>query len=151
MRDIVKAAFWGMISGLAILTIILAGGNGCAVFAHSSEDPTRATARAAVLTVAEAVKVADQFCATYSLQTKEITVAKACADAYDLSRNSLLAAESGLDVWNDVTKNSVACALADGVRSLGAISAVLIQEKLAPPAIITDALTLVNSFQVCVK
>jgi hypothetical protein len=142
--DYIKSGFWGLVVGGAIVGALAMGGNGC-IPVKGAESPERATARSIVLMVAKAVQVSDNLCATYALQTKEVAVAKACADAYDLARPSLLAAETGVDTWDDVAQNKLGCAVNNGVSALVQVSAVLAKEKLALPTIVTDALQLASS------
>ena len=85
---------------LSIAGLISCGG------AQSPATTPRDEARAAVLTLAEGVKVADQTCAAAALTLKNEELAKACADAYDDARTSLLAAESSIDAWDQGASGS---------------------------------------------
>lgn len=138
-KDYVKAAVWGMISGLAIVTLLIVGGNGC-IPLKPGESPARANGRAAVLLIAKAIQASDKLCAQYALDTKEIDVAKKCASIYDQSRSVLLVAESGLDVWDLAAQNSVGCAVNKGIGALLQFTTVLNTEHLAVPTLVTDAL-----------
>lgn len=146
-KDYVKAAVWGMISGLAIVTLLIASGNGCSAFSTGAgaESPERSTARAAVLMVAKAVVVADQSCASFALQVKDAKIAKACADAYDVARPVLLAGEASLDTWDATAQGKIGCAINSGVTALTDVSVILVQQHLAIPSVVLDALKLVNS------
>jgi|SRR5882762_11293871 len=139
-KDVVKASFWGVVAGMAVV-LLLSINQGC-VPAKPGEDPTRASARATILLVAKAVQSSDKLCASYALQTKEISVAKACADIYDAARPSLLTAEAALDSWDAAAQGSVGCAISAGVKALVQITVVLNNEKLAVPSVVTDALQL---------
>lgn len=145
--DIVKAAFWGLIGGLALTTLLILGNTGCSAFSTGAgaESPERSTARASVLMVAKAVVVADQSCASFALQVKDAKIAKACADAYDVARPVLIAAEASLDTWDSAAQGKIGCAINAGVTALTDVSVILVQEKLAIPSVVLDALKLVNS------
>lgn len=145
--DIMKAAIGGMLMGLAVVTLIILGGNGCSAFSTGAgaESPERSTARAAVLMVAKAVVVADQSCASFALQIKDAKLAKSCADVYDVARPVLVAAEASLDTWDATAQGKIGCAINAGVTALTDVSVILVQEKLAIPSVVLDALKLVNS------
>lgn len=145
-RDVIKAAFWGMVGGLAITTLLILGGNGCAASNGSgAESPQRSTARAVNLTVARAVVVADQSCASLALQIKDVKLAKSCADSYDIARPVLLSAEGALDTWDSIAQDQLGCAINSGVSALTQVSALLLSQKVAIPTVVLDALKLVSS------
>lgn len=114
----------------------------CVPPGKTAESPTRATARAVILTLAEAVKDADQLCATFAIQTKNVDVAKACANAYDVARPSLISAEAGIDGWDDASAGHLACLTVDAVNALSAFSKIFELNKIALPEVIVDAIKL---------
>lgn len=133
-----------LVLGVCLFSFLIGG---ACIPPGGAETPARATARATILTIAEAVKVADKVCATYALQTKEQAVAVKCADAYDLARPSLIGAEAGVDGWNDTSKGRLACLATDAITALEQIALVLEKEKIALPAIVLDGLELAASFK----
>lgn len=147
MIDYLKATVGGVLVGGAICAAIMLGDTGCGALSGGSgaESPQRSTARAINLTVAKAVVVGDQTCATFATQIKDVKLAKGCADAYDVARPVLLSTEASLDVWDAVAQDQVGCAINGGVSALTQISALLLSQKVAVPSVILDALKLVSS------
>lgn len=129
------------------LCLMLACAVGCVPPGKTAESPDRATARAVVLTLAEAVKDADQLCATFATSTKNVDVAKACADAYDVARPSLISAEAGIDAWDSASKGQLACLAVDAVVSLSAFSKIFDLNKIAIPVVIVDAVKLAEQMK----
>jgi hypothetical protein len=125
---------------LALLTITL---QACA---GGAKEPARDTARAAVVLVAEGVRVADETCAQVGAQQKNAALLKTCADAYDTTRASLLAAESAVDAWDAGEKKDLACALAASVRGLAQIANAVTHAGAELPLLVTDAMTLGAAF-----
>jgi hypothetical protein len=121
---------------------------GACIPAKGAESPNRATARAVILTVAQAVKEADAICAKFASDTHDTVVAKKCADAYDLARPSLMGAQSGVDAWDDATSSKVACIAIDSIAALSTFAGVLTDAKLALPPVIVDGLNLSEQFKV---
>lgn len=114
---------------------------GCARLA-SAESPTRATARGAVLVIARAVREADVLCARYADDTGDVDTARACADAYDVARPALLAAEAGLDAWDSADSGRTACAVVDASRALRRLVEALDAVHVAIPPAARDAVEL---------
>ena len=106
----------------------------------------RDEARAALLTIAEGVKVADVTCADASKSLQNAKLAKDCADAYDVARAALVMADDGIDAWDDGSAGKVACA---GKHALDAL--VTVENELAAlsvhiPAAVVDAVKLGETF-----
>ena len=99
---------------------------GCGLYACSSTPPAnsspRETARAAVILFAKTTAIADEACATLAKTKQDVSIAKTCADAYDIARPALLAAEAGVDAWESGSKNEVACAVAKASNALTKIA-----------------------------
>lgn len=132
--------------GLGVLALAIAlsmGAHGCGGDAKS---PARDSARAAVVLVAEGVRIADETCAQVGAKQKDPALLKTCADAYDTTRASLLAAESAVDAWDAGDKKSLACALAAGVRGLAQIANAITHAGVELPLLVTDAMTLGAAF-----
>ena len=78
----------------------------------------RETARAAVIMLAKTTAVADESCATLARNKQDAALAKKCADAYDVIRPLLMAAESGVDAWESGSRNQIACVVAKSAAAL---------------------------------
>jgi hypothetical protein len=132
-----------------IACIALASVEGCAPFKGASS-PDRASARATILTIAEATKKADSACGSYALAAKDVDVAKRCADAYDVARNAILSASYGVDAWDSAEQGRIACAAVDAVRALAQITETLESVHVAIPPAAADAVSLAKSIgRVC--
>jgi len=132
-------------------TLALSLGAGC-LPAKNAETPDRATARATILTVAKAVSIADQACATYATANHDAATAKKCADAYDLARPSLVGAEAAVDGWSDATAGNLACLSADAISALEQFAGIFLGAQLALPTTVVDALHLADTLhQLCVN
>jgi len=107
----------------------------------------RKTARAAILTVATAVAVADGVCATTARDRIDATLAKTCADAYDAARPALLAAESGVDAWDSGQQHDVACAANHAITALQNMGDALTRAGVTWPSVVTDALSISRTLQ----
>lgn len=141
---VVFAAVAVVLGFLALLAL-----SGCRVF--ESAVP-RETARAAVVTTAEAVRASSEACAAFSLANRDLELARKCARAYDAARLSLIAIGTGVDAWDTwAARDSVTCA----ARHASAELAVLVRELEAhggrPPPIAADALALVSLLAPCVE
>lgn len=123
------------------LALVIAFASGCGGEAKS---PARDTARAAVLLVAEGVRVADKACATFG--ENDDSILKTCVDAYGTARSSLIAAEAAVDAWDAGDRKDFTCALAASVRGLSAIANAATSAGAKLPLIVTDALTLGAAF-----
>ena len=108
--------------------------------------PARDQARAAILTIAEAVKTGDGVCAQAALTLKKADLAKSCADAYDQARAALLVAESGIDAWGQGEEGKVACASASALQAIIGIENELASNGVAVPAVVQDAVKLGQMF-----
>ncbi|WP_394833573.1 hypothetical protein LVJ94_44410 [Pendulispora rubella] len=125
--------------GLIVPALLLVGA--CAP-ARGANSPDRQNARAAILTVAKAVSVADEVCASTARTRSNAQLAKSCKDAYDVARPALFAAESGVDAWENGQRHNVACSAIDAANALRNIGDALIQAGVSLPAVLTDALLL---------
>ena len=118
----------------------------CGSPAQPPATPARDQARAALLTIAEGVKVADKTCADASKSLQNAKLARDCADAYDAARAALVTADDGIDAWDDGSAGKVACA---GKHALDAL--VTVENELAAlnvhiPAAVVDAVKLGETF-----
>lgn len=117
----------------------------------------RETARAVVLTVAEAVRTADALCATVAIRIgtesdKRETARKlavSCADAYDVARPAVLAAATAVDAWDAGDHRGVVCGLAEAGKALGLIVDAVKAAGATVPPLVEDGLRLVGSLGVC--
>lgn len=126
---------------LMALVLALVFAAGC--HPQESKAPARDTARAVVLLVAEGAKAADQLCAGYAARASNADLAKTCADGYDTVRSSLLAAEAGVDAWEQADKGAYLCMVGKGVAALASI-ADAVRQAGGPelPPVVVDALSL---------
>lgn len=139
--------FWKLL--LAIMFVVAFGGPIAIAMCGCAKPPKmapRETARAAVVTLAQAASVADKTCATLALKTGNIPLAKKCGDAYDVARPALLAAESAVDAWDDASAKRVACSLASALDALWQISEALKVAGAKAPAVIEDAIKFATPF-----
>ncbi|WP_394844031.1 hypothetical protein LZC95_44130 [Pendulispora brunnea] len=125
--------------GLIVPVLFLLGA--CAP-ARGANAPDRQNARAAILTVAKAVSIADEVCATTAKNRSNAQLAKTCKDAYDVARPALLAAESGVDAWENGQRHDVACSAINAANALRNMGEALSGAGVALPAVLTDALLL---------
>lgn len=115
----------------------------------------RETARAVVLTTAEAIRIADTLCATVALRIGTTDreagrkLAVSCADAYDVARPAVLAAATAVDAWDAGDHRGVVCGLATAGRSLGQIADAVRAAGATIPPLVEDGLRLVGSLGVC--
>lgn len=110
---------------------------------------SRAEARGAINTAAEAVHVADEICAKTALEKENLPLATACSQAYDGARTYLLTASAAVDAWDEGKKGSVMCAVAGAMGQLSVIAKELRQNFVSMPRIIEDALFLMNQLASC--
>lgn len=102
----------------------------------------REQARGAILTIAFAVRAANEACATVAERTRDVELAATCADAFDAAKDSLIAAESTVDAWDRGAAGDISCAASRGVAALTSIvSAVRTAGGNLPP-VVDDALRL---------
>lgn len=119
---------------------------GCGAGAQGAKSPARDYARATLILVAEATKAADGVCADLAKQKSDAKLAKTCADAYDATRASLLAAQSLVDGWESADQKSYMCTLGHGVQGLGSMASAVQSAGGKLPPVIVDALSLGGSF-----
>ena len=126
-----------MFLALCILAAACSGG---------ASDPSRDATRGMVLVVADAVKVADGICASLALAKKDPKLAKVCADAYDIARPSLLAAESGIDLY-DGKGGPLLCSVGTAVEALAHVAEAISAAGASLPAVVADALSLAKGLR----
>lgn len=102
----------------------------------------RETARGTVLTLARAVQVADVTCASIATARQDAKLAETCAGAYDVARDALIGAESGVDAWDEHGAGNVPCAVARAAASLASIASAVEHAGGEVPAVVDDALRL---------
>lgn len=127
--------------GIVVVLIVLLGGCGPAKDATAQR---RATARGTVLVLAEAVRIADEACATRATATKDLALAETCAQAYSDARIGAITAAAAVDAWDAGSKAGVVCGVASASKNLGNITAALRKAGLGVPAIVDDATRLVT-------
>lgn len=102
----------------------------------------REQARGTILTIAFAVRAADETCAAIAKSRRDVDLATTCAKAFDAARDSLIGAEASVDAWDRGASGDVSCAVARGVSALTSIvSAVRTAGGTVPP-VVDDALRL---------
>ena len=137
--------------GITILALLF--GQSCTPAAAKAAP--RETARAVVLTTAEAIRVADTLCATVALRIGTIDreagrkLAVSCADAYDVARPAVLAAATAVDAWDAGDHRGVVCGLATAGKALGLIVDAVKAAGATIPPLVEDGLRLVGSLGVC--
>lgn len=118
----------------------------------------RETARAVVVTTAEAAKVADSTCAQLALATvaadeskRQVagTLATTCADAYDVARSAIIAAAEGVDAWDAGGRHGVVCGLAKAAPALVSMAGAIRAAGGKLPLLVEDGLRLVTALGVC--
>jgi len=119
---------------------------GAAQSPASSATTSRDSARAALLTIAEGVKVGDASCAQAALSLKNAKLATDCAHAYDTARAALVAADDGIDAWNEGTAGNVACAGKHALDAIQNIEDALVLTGVPIPATVVDAIKLGETF-----
>lgn len=127
--------------GIVVVLIVLLGG---CVPAKDATAQRRATARGVVLTLAEAVHIADEACAQRALATKDVDLAAGCHAAYSDARIGAITAAAAVDAWDAGSKAGVVCGVASASKNLGNITAALRKAGLGVPAIVDDATRLVS-------
>lgn len=134
------AALFALLLSLPLVGIIACGTPAASPVAERDQ------ARAAILTIAEAVKTGDAVCAQAALSLKKAPLAKGCADAYDDARSSLLVAESSIDAWEQGEAGNVACAGSHALQAVVTIENLLASNGVAVPAVVQDAVKLGQMF-----
>ncbi|WP_394825046.1 hypothetical protein [Pendulispora albinea] len=124
--------------GLGIVACALALG-GCAP-AFGARFPERHTARAAVLTLAEAVKVADHTCADLARELQSLELARTCDDGYGVARSALLLAEASVDAWDAGQQQRTLCAAGKAAVALRNVTDAVVRSGGKIPNVVEDAL-----------
>lgn len=131
---------WGIV--VASLGIVIMGGcQGCSA-AQSLPTTPREQARAAVLVLAEGVKLGDEACAKEALTQSSQPLALRCKVAYETARSALIVAGDGVDAWDSARRGEVACATVRGASAAEELAiAIRAYGGDVPPAL-TDGLAL---------
>lgn len=122
-----------VLMGLASVILLI----GC----KPAETP-REQARGTILTIAFAVRAANDACSTMAERTRNVDLATSCADAFDAARDALSGAESAVDAWDRGTAGDVSCAVARGVSSLTSIVSAVRRAGGNLPPVVDDAMRL---------
>ncbi len=117
---------------ILLISVPILAFSGCVPAANAATD-----LRAGVVLVAEGVKEADETCAEVADATKDVMLAGACADAYDLARPLLESAEMALDASRT---DDAACKLAGAVKALQGFQVALSNAGVSLPPLVRDAL-----------
>lgn len=134
----------GLGKALVFALVIGAGVTAC----KPAESP-RAQIRGAVLTLAEATKIADDTCATVALAKKDAALATSCSEAYGQARAVLLAAESAIDSSDAAKAGDVPCAIAKAASALRHVTELVGNAGGKVPPVATDALQLATVIGGC--
>jgi hypothetical protein len=131
----------------------------CAAYACSpkqAEQAPRQSARAVVLAVAEAARVADKLCADIALKAAAVgkregaeALASTCADAYDVARPAIVAAAEGVDAWESGERLGVVCGLARASSALLTIVGAIKAAGASVPPVVEDGLRLAGVLGAC--
>ena len=108
---------------------------------HGANAP-REQARSVVLTVAEGVKVGDEACASVALAKKDAALAEQCAALVSLARESLIAAEEGVDAWDAAAVSNLPCAVKSAASALSRLLGIVEAAGGKAPPVVQDALLL---------
>ena len=123
-----KALLFGVL--LAVVFPVLSMLQGC----RPAQAPD--AYRAGISLVSEAVRVTDGACANLALERHDQNLALSCAAAYDTARNSLLAAEAGLDAGHET---NALCAFKNGVNALHRLADAVSSAGGSLPPVVADA------------
>lgn len=129
-------------SGVWLFAIVLAclyTACGC-IPAKSVEAPARASARAAVITLATGLQATMDLCDVVAVRDHDVRLARKCLAAYDIGKPSLYAAEAGLDAWEKGQEGQVACSVAQAVVALEQLRGALNAAGETVPSAVDDAL-----------
>jgi hypothetical protein len=135
---------WRFLRMLAVLVFITALGTALGVLDGCGEarSADRAIARGAVLTVVEAVKIADSRCAEVSIARRDVELARRCATAYDDARLALIVTASSIDTWDRASsRDNVACAAHHAAQDLQMIASELDRLDEPVPPVVRDAIS----------
>ncbi len=130
------------IAGVIMAAVLLF--QGCSS-TPGAKTPARDVARAVVVTLAKATAGADLVCASIAMAQKDAAIAKACADSYDVARPALLAAEAGIDAWEDGESGRIACLVVDGATALSKTAETITKAGGKVPLDVADALKFATS------
>lgn len=126
---------------------------GCSSTPDAKSVP-RETARAAVIMLAKTTALADETCSTLARTKQDATLAKKCADAYDVIRPSLLAAENGVDRAFGATgpagggsanRNDLMCSIAKSAAALVNMTEAITAAGGTVPSSVVDSIQFVKS------
>lgn len=129
--------------GIVVVLIVLLGG---CVPAKDASAQRRATARGVVLTLAEAVHIADEACAQRALATKDVDLAAGCHAAYSDARVGIQVASVAVDAWDDGSHAGAVCGVTSALKNLGSITSALRKSGVGIPPVVDDAARLVAAF-----
>lgn len=129
--------------GIVVVLIVLLGG---CVPAKDATAQRRATARGVVLTLAEAVHIADEACAQRALATKDVDLAAGCHAAYSDARVGIQVASVVVDAWDDGSHAGAVCGVTSALKNLGSITSALRKSGVGIPPVVDDAARLVAAF-----
>ena len=123
----------------------------CAPAARSATtDPTREIARAAVLTTAEAVRLADVECARLVREKRDVALGEKCDAIYGKARTSLVAAAIAVDTWEKIgSRESVTCAVIDAAAQLTELARETTSKGGQPQTIVEDVTRLAKLLGPC--
>lgn len=131
-------------SMLFLIVVSTFSQTGCASTSDAKTAP-RENARAAVIMLAKTTAAADEVCATLARTKQDAQLAKKCADAYDVIRPSLLAADSGVDAWESGSRNQVACAIGKTAAALTEIVEAVQAAGGSLPLAVPDSISFVRT------
>lgn len=126
----------------AARAVLAAAAIACAFIGCHPAAAPREQARSVVLTVAEGVRVADETCASIALGTKSAPLAEQCAAIVKQARESLIAAEDGVDAWDAAAARNLPCSVKAAASALSRILTVIENAGGKVPPVVADALRL---------
>lgn len=141
-----RAALLFAAVGLVALVLGLLLLEGCRAF---ESDVPRETARAAVVTTAEGVRLASDACAAHALATRDLELARRCAAAYDAARLSLVTVAVGVDAWDTADRDSLTCAIRRASAELELLTRELERKGGRAPPLVVDSFRLVSALSPC--
>ena len=122
----------------------------CTPARSATTDPTREIARAAILTTAEAVRLADVECARIVRETRDVALGEKCVAIYGKARTSLVAAAIAVDTWEKAeAKENVTCAVLDATAQLTELARETTAKGGQPLTIAEDAARLAKLLGSC--
>lgn len=135
--------------GAAVIAGILAVAalQGCAP--GKAPDVRRETARAAVVTLADAASKLDAACAAYVRASGDADVGRRCVEAYTIARTSLVAVASAVDAWDRADHESATCAVLSVTAALLPVARELVARQVDGLEVVDDAVTLARALGPC--